>query len=250
MGKKKTFIKPDAALYRSSALYVGAFFLLMLVAFWPSYFSRPFTQPDIRFHLHGIALTLWFMLLLAQAYLIRAKRHRLHRKLGKLSYLLVPFVVIATVELVHFRLKPAPFLGGVELYFLSLVLVALVVFLALYGLAMVYRRDPATHARFMVCTVFPFVTPVTDRIIGRHFPSLVPLVPVIGGSPILPVIGFLLADVILIALALWDWRSSRRKDVFPIALALLVGYHVAVLSFYKLPLWKSFGEWFVRLPLS
>jgi hypothetical protein len=247
---KKIIIKPDAAVYRTSAIYFIAFFGLMLIAFWPTYFSQLSNQPDIRFHLHGIALTLWFSLLTAQAYLIRAKRHALHKKTGKLSYVLVPFVVLATIELVHFRLRPAPSLGGVELYFLTLVLVGLVVFLVLYGLAMYHRRDPATHARYMGCTVFPFLTPVTDRIIGRHIPSLIPLVPVIDGAPILPVIGFLLADVVLILLAFWDWRNARRKDVFPIALALLVFYHISVLSFYKLDAWKSFAEWFVKLPLS
>ena len=64
------------------------------------------------------------------------------------------------------------------------------------------------------------------------------------------VVGFLLADVLLLALAIWDWRANRRKDVFPIALGMMVLYHVSVLTLYRVPLWKAFGEWFVKLPLS
>jgi len=102
----------------------------------------------------------------------------------------------------------------------------------------------------MVCTAFPLFTPVTDRLIFNHFPSVINLVPVLDGSPMVQVAGFLLADVLLLLLTVWDWRVNHRKDVFPIALGLMVLYHVSVLTFYRIPLWKVFCEWFVKLPLS
>ena len=96
----------------------------------------------------------------------------------------------------------------------------------------------------MIAALFPLFTPVTDRLIGRYVPAIVPLVPRIGGSPVLPTAGFLLADVMLIALSVWDWRTNQRR-VFPIALVVLVLYHASVLTFYQFGFWRAFGEWFV-----
>jgi hypothetical protein len=102
----------------------------------------------------------------------------------------------------------------------------------------------------MLCTVFPLFTPVTDRLIGAHFRPLLAWVPRIDGVAVAPVIGFALADALLLALTLWDWRAKRQIAVFPIALGLLVAYHVSVLTLHRMPAWRSFAEWFAALPLS
>jgi hypothetical protein len=238
-------------LHRNSVWLFGVFAAAMLVAFWPSYYSRLGAQPSYQFHAHGLALTAWIGLLVWQAWLMRAGRRATHKRIGKLSYIAAPLVVVATIQFAHFRVQVVPVpLDRSTLYFLTLVLMALAAFVVLYGLAMFYRRDSARHARYMIATLFPFITPVTDRLIGRFFPSLIPLVPAIGGSPVVGVVGFLLADAILVALSIWDWRANRRLDVFPIALLIVVLYHVSVMTFYQLPAWIAFGNWFVGLPLS
>jgi hypothetical protein len=94
------------------------------------------------------------------------------------------------------------------------------------------------------------VTPVTDRLIGAHLPSLVSVVPRIEGTPILPTIGFAATDLLLIALAWWDWRANRRLDVFPVALGVLLLYHAGTLTLHRVPLWNAFCAWFLSLPLS
>jgi hypothetical protein len=164
---------------------------------------------------------------------------------------IAPLVVLATVQFAHFRVQvvPVPLDPG-SLYFLTLVLMALAAFIVLYGLAIYFRRNPQRHARYMMATLFPFVTPVTDRLIGRFAPSLIEMVPAIGGSPVVGVVGFLLVDAILVALIAWDWSVNDRTDVFPVALAVLVAFHLSVLTFYRLPFWIAFGNWFVALPLS
>jgi hypothetical protein len=248
--KRLNTVGPDGFLHRNSVWWFVAFSAFALWAFWPSYFSQPLRQPEVRLHLHGIAMALWCVMLIAQAYLIRTGLKQTHRLIGKASYALVPFIVLATINLVHFRMKGAGTLSNMSLYMMALMLNAVVVFAALYALAMYHRHRPALHARYMVCTVFPLFTPVTDRLIFGHFPSLIGMVPVLDGSPLVQVVGFLLADILLLALTIWDWRANRRKDAFPIALGLLVIYQVSVLTFYRIPLWKSFGEWFAKLPLS
>ncbi len=144
-------------------------------------------------------------MLVVQAQLIRTHRRSWHRQLGKLSYVVAPAVVVITTVFVHQRVSPGlaglPELPAAALYFLALTLLSLVAFAVFYGLAIARRRDSQTHARWMLCTVFPMVTPVTDRLIGAHLPQVVGMVPRIEGTPILPTIGFAAADLLLLALA-------------------------------------------------
>jgi hypothetical protein len=84
----------------------------------------------------------------------------------------------------------------------------------------------------------------------RALPPLVGMVPRIDGSPILPTVGFVFADLVLVALSWWDWRANRRRDVFPVALGVLLVYHVGTLTLHRVPLWNAFCVWFLGLPLS
>ncbi len=241
-------------LYQFGARFFVVFLALTVWAFWPSYFARLFEQPTLWHHAHGIVLTLWLAMLVVQAQLIRTHRRSWHRQLGKLSYVVAPAVVVITTVFVHQRVSPGlvglPELPAAALYFLALTLLSLLAFALFYGLAIARRRDAQTHARWMVCTVFPVVTPVTDRLFGAHLPQLVGRVPRIEGTPILPTIGFAAADLVLLALAVWDWRTNRRLDVFPVALGVLLIYHVGTLTLHRVPLWNAFCAWFLSLPLS
>lgn len=245
----------DNGFYRNSAWLSLAFLALAVWAFWPSYFMRLFEQPSLRFHAHGIALTLWCVLLVLQPQLLRTRRRSAHKLIGKASYVIAPALIAITVSFVHYRIGGGGAVPGVTalpsqvLYFLALTLNSMAVFALFYALAIYYRRNAQVHGRYMVCTVFPLFTPVTDRLIGAHWPALVGVVPRIEGSPVLPVAGFLLADAILLALAVWDWRVNGRK-VFAVALAALAAYHVSTLTLYRVPAWNAFCAWFLGLPLS
>jgi len=241
---------PIVPLYRRSLGFFAIFAFGMLVAFWPTYFSRLGNQQTYHPHAHGIAMTLWIGFLVTQSALIQRGHREFHKALGRLSYVLVPAIVVATVNFVHFRVRDARDLPPIALHFLALVLIALLVFVTLWALALYHRRSPGTHARYMIATIFPLFTPVTDRLIGRYVPSMIPVVPRIEGSPILPFAGFLLADILLAGLAIWDWRVNRRRDVFPIALVMVVLYHVSVMTLHRASFWKAFGLWFASLPLS
>jgi hypothetical protein len=162
----------------------------------------------------------------------------------------VPVIVVVTLRFVHYTLQEGPpQLGAYSLFFLALVVVTLVMFGALFGLAMLNRATPAVHARFMVATLFPLFPPVTDRLIGRFMPSIIGDMPRIGGGPIVQCVGFGIADVILLGLALWDWRANQRT-VFVTALAIVVAGQAAILNLHRFGFWQAFGSWFVGLPLT
>src|SRR5688572_27921009 len=93
------------ALHRDGFWLCVVFAVAMLAAFWPSYYSRLDGQPSLYFHAHGVALTAWVGLLVTQAWLMRTGRRATHRRLGTLSYVAAPAVVIATVQFAHFRIQ-------------------------------------------------------------------------------------------------------------------------------------------------
>ena len=250
MSARKRTPNPDRTLHKNAVVWFAAFFLFALWAFWPSYFSRLAEQSEVRFHTHGIAMTLWCVMLITEASLIRTDRKALHRTIGKASYVLAPLLVAATINLIHFRMKGGGTLSDSGLFQLTLMVNAAVAFVVIYGLAIYYRREPALHGRYMVCTVFPLFTPVTARLIYAHWPSLTSLVPALNGVPLVQILGFALADLLLVILIAWDWRGKRRVNVFAIALGIMATYHASVLTLYRFQFWVSFSDWFRGLPLS
>jgi hypothetical protein len=52
------------------------------------------------------------------------------------------------------------------------------------------------------------------------------------------------AELILIALSVWDWRSHRRLNAFPVALAIMLVYHAATFTVSHFAFWESFTYWF------
>ncbi len=221
------------------------FLLAAIIAFWPGYFGRIFSPLDSHLHRHGIAMILWCLMLIAQATLIRKRAYTIHRWVGYGSYVLVPFIAFAAFDLVHHLFTGAQQLIVGHFYFLALSINSIFAFLILYGLAIYFRKNAALHARFMVVTALPLFTPITDRLIYGYFQFLIPYAPEIGGSPIVPFFGFLLADLILIGLIVWDWRSNKRLTAFPVALGVLLLYHYSVMNFYQYTFWKNFCYWFM-----
>jgi len=240
-------MKLERNLYQVSYVWFIVFFLVVIAAFWFTYFTKILDQENYRMHTHGVSLIVWCLMLISQAFLIRIKRHSLHKTIGSFSYVLVPLLIYTTIDLLHYRLQANPTPGTMDFFFVALVLNALIAFVVFYGFAIYFRKKPVIHARYMVCTIFPMFTPATDRIIYIYFPSWVKYLPTIEKNPIAPVAGFLLADLILIGLSIWDWRAHKRWNVFPIALVILVLYHYSVLNFYKFEWWQSFTGWFYKL---
>lgn len=240
-------LKLERSLFQKSYFYFIVFFLFMLWGFWLTYFTKIFDQENYRMHLHGAALILWCLMLIIQPYLIRTKQVKIHRRIGTFSYILVPFLLFTTVDLFKYRLKAGAVLSNLDNFAVALVLNALVVFVILYGLAIYHKGKGVVHARYMLCTVFPMFPPITDRIIAIFFPSLLGYLPTLDGEPMVPIYGFVLADLFLLILCIWDWRSHRRWNVFPFVLLLLMSYHFSVLNFYKYPFWVRFCEWFRAL---
>lgn len=223
------------------------FLIAVIIAFWHSYFSILTLQPTTLNHLHGLSMTLWVLLLIIQPLMIKFNLKSIHRAIGKFSYFLFPFILFSILLLLKHNMEGVSLEHDFTLSFQALVLMSALAFGILYFLAIKNKARSDLHARYMVCTLFPIITPVTDRIISRYFRSWIDYAPQIGGNPVLPFFGFILADTLLLGLLIWDLKSNKRKYVFPIAFFIILLFQISVFTFYKFQWWKDFCFWFLSL---
>jgi hypothetical protein len=244
------------ALHRNSVVLFIGFVGLVLSGFWSSYYSNPLAMvsqgPDLTIvHLHGLVMTLWCAMLVSQAYLIRTNRRSWHRAIGKTSYVLAPLVVILqVVAMRNFMLSRQDMIsqGSVTdgaAVFAALLFGMSALFAGLYGLAIYFRRSAPMHARFMIATVFVILAPATDRIVNGYFASIKNYLPQVHKNEAL--VAFALADIALLALTLWDWRSRPRRYVFPAILVALLAHQTFTLNAHRFALWREFCAWFLHL---
>ena len=91
----------DSPHVRWSPYFYTALMALALVAFWPGYLAVPKSELSGWTHFHAAAGTLWIIMLIVQPRAIRSGRRTLHIWLGRISFLLVPLVIVGFVGLAH-----------------------------------------------------------------------------------------------------------------------------------------------------
>jgi hypothetical protein len=224
--------------FTSSAPYFGGLLLVALIAFWPTYLSRPFTA-DTHTHLHALTATLWMLMLVAQPLAIRTKRLALHRRLGRSSYALAPLVLMSMVLLAHSKTHGLSVAQNVGIY-VPLSLTAL--FALSYALGIYTRRTVALHARFMVCTALTLIDPVLVRMMFWVNPN---------PTSMYQWFTFAVTDLVFVVFV-WQERHTRvGRAVFPTMLGVFVLAQVILLfGFYQAWWWQAFVSWFVALPLT
>lgn len=150
--------------YRYAYLGVSALFVLAIVAFWPSYFSRLGTT-SWPLHLHGITATLWMLLLIAQGYVISSGRRALHRQLGRSVFALVPLFTAGGLIVVYtMNAADSPFadVQGPRLGFVDVV--ATGAFAGLCYAALANRRNVHLHGGYMLATAILLIMPTVTRL--------------------------------------------------------------------------------------
>jgi hypothetical protein len=154
-----------------------ALFAFVAIGFGPTFFARPFFDvPSIPWYLfvHGFVLTSWFLLLIAQTWLVAARRTDLHRRLGVLG----GFVAVALVgiSLVAVRMFPghvkADMLSAGVAFDATAVraivwtdLASLLIFSTFVGIALYWRRRSDVHKRLMLIASIAILGPAVARIL-------------------------------------------------------------------------------------
>jgi len=140
--------------------------------------------------LHGIALTLWFLLFASQALLVSSGRVRLHRSLGIAGAALAAVVFgLSLLVVVRSAVRETSLvvIGDMALLILFAILVAASIW---------FRRKPEVHKRLMVIASISIVAPAIARWPGAQ--SMLPL------SVVVPQLSLYAAQIV------HDVASSRR----------------------------------------
>jgi len=158
--------------------------VLVFLGFAPTYYLRPVSAGPIPayLHVHGAAMTAWFLLLLVQTALIAAHRRGAHRRLG-IAGACVAVVIVVLNPLVVVWSVPHLMAGNGSTQLTALIVVAdlilVGIFAALVGLAIRWRRYPEIHSRMLVLASLAVSGPALGRLslnlAGTPLPGVIAL---------------------------------------------------------------------------
>lgn len=181
MQLKEKYSIPTAAIKR---IIIGIILLILLVeiGFFKTYIRHfPLFKDYVVdgnytmhfnwiMHFHGMIMMGWVLMLLVQPILILKEKFEWHRRVGALSYVLAPLVVLAMYLANRDNYFSGLAEGGQHLAirFLAVTFPDIVFFVILYSLAIYYKKNAALHMRFMCSTAFLFINPALDRALETY----------------------------------------------------------------------------------
>ena len=161
--------------YPRAHYYVLLCMAVIVAGFWPSYFAQWGSVPW-QFHAHGVAASIWVMMVAAQSWSVHNKQLPLHRAVGKSSLLLFPFLIgglFAIIDVTGKGFVGGDFIrttfGGEFLIGLGLAVAAYVL---LFYRALKHRRKVWLHSGYMLATPLILFESPLSRILGTWIPAL------------------------------------------------------------------------------
>lgn len=235
---------PRTFTFHNAGYWFIGILVVALLGFVPSYFpnvSGRQVEFSVYTHLHATVMVLWLALLITQPFLIKHGHHAWHRRLGRISLGLLPLVLLAGLLLIHHRLgivSDEPM--GIRFFiaFKDLIIIG-----PLYALAMVWRKNAAYHARFMVGSSFQLLEPGLVRALFNCFPFPNPVHAAI--------LTWLVIDGLLVFLIVKDRHLARGKWIFRLVLGMTLTVQVFLIAGGPtLPWFVRFTDWFAALNLT
>jgi hypothetical protein len=153
--------------YSKAHYYLISLLLITVIAFWDSYFGKLLDAP-LAHHLHGITATFWIILLAVQSWLIHQKKRDMHRKFGKLVFIMAPLMLGAFALVIlagaHKSVAMHPFYVqfGQALILVD-VLLLFSTALQIY-LAFKLRHNVRLHSALIFGTLIGLLPPIISRL--------------------------------------------------------------------------------------
>jgi hypothetical protein len=222
----------DRRLFMAAAI---AFPLVVLAGFGRTYYFKGyFDVPPLAsalVHIHGLLMTTWVALFMAQVWFISSKRVRVHQRLGYggigLAILIVAAGYVTALRAAKYGAASTP-PGVSPMAFLIVPLFDLLMFAILFGAAVYYRKKPAAHKSLMLLTAVNFLPPAVARIPIAALQALGPLW--FFGFPTV---------VTLVCLGLESWRYRRLNRVFLVGTLLLIASYILRLMIMGTSTWME-----------
>lgn len=159
--------------YKNTGNYFLILILFIALGFYYPYFSLfpQFKSVTTIVHVHAISLMLWALILITQPILIRYKKYKAHKIMGRFTYFLVPLIILTCFgvmrqqyyEGLERKLTSAQSLKSL---FVSLTqALSIIIFYAL-AIINVLKGNIAFHMRYMICLFLQFIPPTFGRTLG------------------------------------------------------------------------------------
>jgi len=173
LGQAAIGVSPAIVSARRHPAFFPAMSALLIVfvflGFAPTYYLRPVSAGPIPayLHVHGAAMTAWFLLLLVQTALIATRRRAVHRRLG-IAGAFVAVVIVVLNPLVVVWSVPHLMAENNSTELTALIVIAdlllVGIFAVLVGLAIRWRLYPETHSRMLVLASIAVSGPALGRL--------------------------------------------------------------------------------------
>jgi hypothetical protein len=205
--------------------YLGYFFLLLIpltiAAFYKTYivqFPNFNANITVFIHIHAFVASVWIGILIVQPFLVVNKKFALHRKVGKISYIVFPLLILSFVPQI---IRTANSDNPKNLFFSLADLCLLIIF---YSLAVYHKKIRSRHMVYMIATTLVFLGPTVGRI-GPIW---------LGWSELFTQnIQYLIIYLTLVTLLLYDQPSSKTYQPYVTAICFFllhqIVYHIIFL---------------------
>jgi hypothetical protein len=211
------------------------------IGFFPTFFSR-LGEVDFIHLVHGWVMTLWLVLVLVQATLIRSHLYRWHRILGWSSVAMFAVMYVTSWHMILLMLSGKTHLPFVMAKFFAWTdLVDMPLLLILYGGAIYWRKDRHLHSRLVATTVLTSIVPALARMFNiLIWRSLDGLFYAMHPTYIL-ILGVL-------AVAIYaDWKNQRLRWPLPLVFAWFVFDYASLWPVWHSAWYDSFARALVTL---
>jgi hypothetical protein len=240
---------------RARLFYAGAAALLLAVMFigfqqfylhGRAFPDRPLT-PAIRTLViaHGIAMSLWMMLLLVQPLLVLIRKYRVHMAVGKAGAFLAVLIVVFGLELAleSARIDPSRIFVWSMTYkeFMAVPFVSILIFAGFVATGILNRRRPEIHRPMMLLATLTVISAATDRI-----PALLSLFEqTVWGTTFGPFFPPLLCGALLLVI---KWALTRSFDrYFAMVWAGLVVADAGIMKLATTHTWDGIASFLLRI---
>lgn len=252
-------------MYKTYDLYKKgiAYWYLLLIpliffGFYKSYFIVLFQPRASVVHIHFALMMIWAAMLITQPILIRRKKHAIHRMIGKISYVVMPLLLITGFFMIRFvyyrdlnnlnlqvtegksQLSASQVLQQVA-DGVRIIVVYLIWLGFFYFRAILNRRTTSVHARYMVAASLTMIGPTVDRILYFWF-GIENFFGVIPQESL----SYLLQDLLLAGLLIYDYKNKKpTKTLWICLLTYMIGQFLYFFVMGK-DFWKVFVSFIMQ----
>lgn len=213
--------------------------LIVLLGFGPTYYAKTWfgtpPLPSTLVHVHGLMMSLWVMLFIAQVTLVSTRQVQTHQRLGWVGVGLAVLILLTGIPTALRSGKYGSAAAPPDIAPLSFMIVPvfdLLLFAIFFGAAIYFRKRAANHKAMMLLTAVNFLPPALGRIQIASVQALGPLF--FFGVPTL---------LALICVGLDARMRGRLNRVFLSGALLLVASYVIRLAIMTSAPWMRFATW-------